>query len=300
MERMSCLWLGVMLFLGTLVLWGCEESVTDTSIVLPYERELVVQGFLTAGDSRDSIWVTQTLPPLERWTIERAAVTDARVVALSKDQELPLKHVANGFYVPDGWTPEAGESYELRVESDGLEVRGVARVPVSLGGERTYGVDTAVAGCYNPALDYWNEYRGDPIDEEQLVLLIDDGADIEYSVGFEIVRTVEGSRGGPQVQRYTDEVWRKRRVDGLFRAILRTECINPSSTDRSTVRDFDSLFVRIVEHEPGYSDYYRSRWADGDDFFGPSGEEPEWNVRGDGFGWFFGRAILRDTITSVP
>ncbi len=284
-----------------LLFWGCEESITDTTIVLPYERELVIQGFLTAGSGNDSIFVTQTIPPLEKWTLDRAAITDARVVAIHNGVELPFRHVRTGFYVPDGWVPEEGGEYRLEVESRGLIARGVAHVPTPSTGPWTYLVDTVRAGCYDPEEDYRNDFPSDPIDEEQLRLEIDDGSDVEYTISMDIVRTFVGRNGEVSMVRYREDVWRSERVGDIYRAILRSQCIDPISTVPNSVRDFDTLYIRVIEHEPGYTDYYRSRWSDGgDDFFGPSGEEPEWNVTGNGFGWFFGRTIIRDTVTSVP
>ena len=142
------------LLLAGLLFAACEESVTDTSIVLPYVEEIVVQGFLTAGATEgDTLFITRTLPPLERWTIERAAVSEAEVFVTVDGRRQEMRHIGNGLWIPDSWNVESGRQYNLGVRSGNLEVRSTTLVPADRIVDRTFRLDTVDGngnGCRIP------------------------------------------------------------------------------------------------------------------------------------------------------
>ena len=107
---------------------GCEETVSGTDIELPYRREVVVQGFLTAGEV-DTIYIFQTLHPLEPWSMEKGAIADADAKVTVDGVERRFVHIGGGRYLPDGWVPEGGKEYRLRVQSGEDVVTAVANVP---------------------------------------------------------------------------------------------------------------------------------------------------------------------------
>jgi hypothetical protein len=87
--------------------------------------------------------------------------------------------------------------------------------------------------------------------------------------------------------------------NGIARVVLTSFCnyIGPGD-NRDQLQGIDSIFIRLFEYETAYGRFADTRWGNNDDdFFGPSGDEPEWNVSGDGFGWFFGRSVSHDTVS---
>lgn len=287
----------VLFSLLAILLWsGCEETVSGTDIDLPYRREVVVQGFLTAGQV-DTIYIFQTLHPLESWSIEKGAITDADAVVTVDGVERRLVHLEGGKYVPDGWVPEAGKAYHLRVQSGEDVVTAVANLPLVQRRESEIMIDTVPDDCTTYDWETGEEFIVDLI---ELVMVVSAPESARFQVRFDMVQRIEVL--GDTVPVRSNDL-RAGDYDypdnGTARIILMSSCnYQGPGGNRGQFQDIDSLYIHLFEFEPAFGRFDDTRWGDGDDnFFGPSGDEPEWNVTGDGFGWFFGRSVSHDTIT---
>lgn len=283
-------------FVAVLVWGGCEETISGTDIDLPYRREVVVQGFLTAGEV-DTIYIFQTLHPLEPWTMEKGAITDADAVVTVDGVEHRLVHIEGGKYLPDGWVPEAGKEYRLRVQSGEDVVTAVANVPEVHDRASEVVIDTVPGNC--TTYD-WETGEEIIVDLVRLVINISAPESARFQARYDMVQRIEVA--GDTVAVRSDDLraeYYEYPGNGTARVILMSSCDYQGSVDyRGRLDGIDSLYIHLFEFEPAYGRFHDTRWGNNDDeFFGPSGEEPEWNVTGDGFGWFFGRSVSHDTIT---
>ena len=283
-------------FVAILVWGGCEETVSGTDIELPYRREVVVQGFLTAGEV-DTIYIFQTLHPLEPWSMEKGAIADADAKVTVDGVERRFVHIGGGRYLPDGWVPEGGKEYRLRVQSGEDVVTAVANVPEVQDRESEVRIDTVPGNC--TTYD-WETNEEIIIDLIQLVVEIEAPESARFFARYDMVQRIP--IGGDTLSVRSDDLranYYEYPGNGLARIILMGFCDYQGPGDnRDQFEGMDSLYIHLFEFEPAYGRFHDTRWGDNDDdFFGPSGEEPEWNVSGDGFGWFFGRSASHDTLT---
>ena len=263
---------------------SCEEALTDTEVRIPYVEEIVVQGFLTHGSDADTIRVSRTIPPLETWNAERAEVTDADVVISAGGVEHPLRHTEHGRYVLEGMVKEPGGAYELRVTSGDLTVKARATIP----GTRPIwdlSIDTIANGCSFGSPTLSNDF-----------LLISSKLFVERTLVYSIVHVEAVRRNDSLIEHYELRHWIYEPEDSsgelyTFSTVFCLDTMPASSL-------VDSIYSTLHTYEPGFSRFYETRFDGGDiDLtFGGSMEGPHWNVRGDGFGWFFGRRVDYDTL----
>lgn len=273
---------------ATIGVAGCEETLSGTDVELPYREELIVQGFLTADDGTDTILITRTLHPLEKWSIDKAAVTDATVSVTGEGTAHPLEHVGNGRYVILGLRPVAGRRYTLNVAWKNLKVTATAFVPATPEVLDLY-LDTIKGGC-----DYYFEEE-DPYRAHEVRAIVEyvpheaNMNSAQLGISYSYNGTERFTERG-----YNDFVYQIISTGTTNRAVVNQRCYSDSDP---YVYDVDTLHLRFFEYEASFRDFYETRWNGHDDdlFFGPSGVQPLWNVTGDGFGWFFGRSAASHT-----
>ncbi len=278
--------------LGGIVWSGCEETLSGADVKLPYREELVVQGFLTADGTSDTLLIQRTLPPLEKWSLAKAAVTDATASITVDGTEYPLTHVGTGQYHAVGLRPEVGKTYLLNVRWKNLSVEGRATIPP---GPELIGLtmDTVEGGC--------NYYYGN--DEEEF--LVD-----EMRIRLAYVQRGAGLYSARLGLSYSYNGGPPYREEGF--SYFLHDIDSSGSTSQATVYsrclfqedpgdlEIDTFFVGMTAYEEAFTSYFDTRYNGSDDdlFFGPSGGQPIWNVKGNGFGWFFGRTMREDTIVA--
>ena len=272
------------------VLWtGCEETLSGTEVEIPYREELVVQGFLTAGEATDTIVIMRTLHPLQKWSIEEAAITDADAVITSEGVEYRLKHIGFGGYVTENMPPQIGKSYHLRVDWKTLHVEGTATIPRSPE-ILSISFDTINNGCSY----YYGPDEQESVDRFRILAeYVPHGANLssgrtEISYSYSGGTFREGSWGNFFSK--TDSSGGTHKVEVYERCLFDEREYN--YYDR-----IDTIFLTMTEYESAFTDYFNTRYNGSDDdlFFGSDGGQPVWNIKGDGFGWFFGRAMGEDT-----
>lgn len=270
-----------------LLVTGCEESVSDPTITFPYVEEIVVQGFITA-DADDTLFISRTLPPLERWTLEKGAIREGEVFVTVDGERKEYRHVLDGLWVPDGWQAEPGKRYELTVRVGELVVRSNVVIPETSTSAPGFRFDTVDA--YYPdepvsdditCIDGVVSLKASAADRDLLRLSYDLSISFNDGLGTE-------NRYRQGEQWIFDTEW----IDGELRGRFTTFCTFPG--DQFT-RTIDTLFLLAVRYDSTYI-RFRNSSDDDDDFFGPTTSDREWNVSGDGFGWFLPRAVRRDTV----
>jgi hypothetical protein len=236
----------------------------------------------------DTIWVTRTLPPLEPWTAARAAVTDAKVVVTVDGVDHPLRHTAFGQYVLEGVMKEPGRLYELRVTSDELRVTATAMIPESSPVWDLHS-ETFIGGCKK------KDSTSPPVDLLQISTSLFIERTTVYSIFYEDVVT----RDDTLHERFMSPhyfLYFPTDPSEIVEMFSMTWCLDTNTISSSAM--VDTTYATLYTYEPGFSRYYETRFdGDGDDLlFGQSAEDPDWNVVGDGFGWFFGRRVDYDTL----
>ncbi|MCB0714233.1 MAG: DUF4249 family protein [Ignavibacteriae bacterium] len=269
------------------IFWmGCEETLSGTQVEIPYREEIVVQGYLTADGEADTLSIMRTLPPLEKWSSSAARITDASAVVISDGVEYPMKHIGSGKYVAEELRVAIGKSYQLRVDWKNLSVTATATIPREPEIIRVY-IDTVKNGCdyyfdederqQTDALNFMVEYLPHGISLNN--------ARFEMSYRFDTLQYRDGSYGY-----YFYDIDSSGTTN---KAVLYNICLY----EEDFRQKIDTLFVYMTEYEEAYTAYFNTRYSGDDDlFFGSPGQQPVWNVKGDGFGWFFGRSIGADTL----
>lgn len=274
----------LILMLSIPLVYGCEESISNTDIELPYKEELVVQGMLTAGSLNDTIKISRTLPPLENYSEADAAVTDADGTVTGDGIEYRLVHIDDGIYYVDGLRPEAGKTYRLDVSWKGLKVNASASIPPPTEVVRIF-LDTLEDGCGSYVDINGNRQTSQSI--RARVEYVPHGRNSNRA-RVEVVYSYNGSGSSRQSYGYHD---RFREIDSsgpVATATLFEEC--DDRVGGSTDFRLDTLYFDFLELNEAYTAYDESLYNDNDDiFFGSHAETVVWNVYGDGFGWFFGQ-----------
>ena len=125
----------VSLLVFLLLVGGCERVV---EVETGYEAELAVKSTFYPNQTAWTAHVHRTVPLAERdVSADTAWITNAtvRVLKGSGETVAQLHHQERGRYVGEGSAPQAGETYELRVDAPGLDpVRARSRVPEPISG----------------------------------------------------------------------------------------------------------------------------------------------------------------------
>lgn len=284
-ERYTAASLLLAALLFSFATWGCEETLTDSDVDLPYVEEIFVQGRMTVGEPVEELLITRTLPPLQTWTPEKAAIPDATGFIRVDGTEYPLRYTGKGRYTVDGLIPEAGKIYELVVRWKDHEVTGSTTAPVS--------------GSIDSVLfeDYYQDYCGEDWNSVQVVAQVTPRSPAAYRLGYE--QHVYSGRDSSVYTWFTYDV--KTSADTSHDGRLRMDVISlcePEDPDN----DFgtDSLAVVLHTYDEKFETFFDTFWEGSDDdnpFANPGSEQPEWNVTGDGFGHFFARSVTRKGIS---
>lgn len=145
--------LGIVLCLcaiGTLsaLLQSCNSTVINGA-TLPADEKIVISGVLVAGQPVRNIEITRTIPPLDTFLVSKTLVKDAQVTLTVDGRTIPLtlqtpgrvpldtagKPIAGFDVEPSKYEaptliPEGGKSYLLSVQWNGKEATATALVPL--------------------------------------------------------------------------------------------------------------------------------------------------------------------------
>lgn len=245
---------------------ACEEIVDDPG-ALPYHEKLVIRGVLEEGRSLDSISVTRTLPPLERYSDEKAIVRNALVLVRHNGQTDTLTDHGNSRYFKPGIAIHSGDIFELTVEWNGKRATAVTtipQIPVVLSAERilpdTYEyssgyLEATITPRSTEAYTATSLYRYPP-PNQNIIMSTNYPYQVKRPTGDEPVLTIRSYS-------YWGDI---------------------SGDEYIIVHAYDAPFY----------DYYTTFGQNSEELFGVSGQQVQWNVHGDGIGMFIGRARSKE------
>ncbi len=266
---------------ATLLIAGCESLSNPTD--LPYEELLVVRGVLTAGHIIDSIQIERTLPLTAHisgsgYNHDTASFLPTANATLSfNGTPMGLRYKGNGYFTSDSIVAQPGVTYSLDVSADGKHAFAQTIIPHYVTFD-SIGIKIDSGNGRPPLVTLSIDFSHDPYAPYTYYAFTSD------SLGV--------------YQFYS--LWTCRLDTSIERATIANISAEFFNTTDSTIihRQLSKTTLGVITFDRAYYDYFRSSnfgfYANGTDLpFSSSTHNTNviWNVHGDGFGMFVGRAI---------
>ena len=109
---------------------GCDTSPTDS--LGDFRPVLVVEGFLTAGEPVEGIYVGTTMPLYEVYDRNQSAISDAKVTIEVDSDVSSLQPVTGspGIYHLPGLEVQSGKTYLLTAQAEDFVAQPKPRCPI--------------------------------------------------------------------------------------------------------------------------------------------------------------------------
>lgn len=260
------------MFIISLIIVSCEETVTN--VELPYAEQLVINCIMDSGNLVDSVLITRTLPPLERYDINKALVKDAKVVISdgTKNYELFFE---NGFYHSHNLIAESGKTYSLKVEWKGKIASATTFVPYPIE------IPEIKWEVKESSDNLGNWYEVTPY------VLLKPSPNVVYNSGY----ILESQHGGYptffNIARETDLD-----ANGFCKIIFINGYYFETSDISKIKEQFKNYVCVLHSYDAQFYPFFITRYngQSGDEIFGGNSNNIQWNIKGDGIGLFLGRA----------
>lgn len=262
----------IILVLVSLAVISCEKTLTGYD--LPYERKLVIQGILEASDESLEAYlsITLTQPPLGKSVSEEIDTSKITVYIESEGERWDFKCVKcavyeweSNFYQAEGFIPEAGRTYNLFVNYENLKATATTTIPNA----------PEIIDAYIKVVE--NEDQGETWTTEAIYTKIKAVDNVVYSQDYEWYSepmTIKNADSGGIIDFFIDWAYNYIPEEQLYFGTF-------------YVYDYDFYEYVISKKQNN---------GDGFDLFSTSGNNIEWNIKGDGIGIFLGRY---ETIVTV-
>jgi len=268
---------------STMLIAGCESLSTPTD--LPYDELLVVRGVLTAGQVIDSIQIERTLPLTAQLTgnarnHDSASFLPNATIKLSfEGREVGMRYKGNGYFTSDSIVAQPGVTYSLDASADGKHAYAHTIMPHYVIFD-TLAIQIDTSAGRNPSMLISMDFHHDPY------------------VPYTYYTTTTDSLGRPG--QFTslwgcqlDTSIKQATTSRIWSGYIFTKM------DSSTIHNLLSkTTLGVITFDRAYYDYFQSShfgfYSNGSDIlFSTSAHNSNvvWNVHGDGFGMFVGRAI---------
>lgn len=255
---------------------SCEETVTN--IQLPYVEQLVVSCILEDGNLVDSLRLERTLPPLDNYVEEKAIVKDAKVEISDGASSYQL-YYENGYYKSNNLIPQAGKTYNLKIEWKGKIVKATTFIP--------YIVEIPeIKYTLKEKQDAWSKWY-----ELEIYSLIKPVKNVVFNSGW-----LNNHMG---MNNQFNHICRD--IDVNTEGNCKVVFLNNfyiQSNDLNTITNFLKELVFVVyAYDTQFYPYFITQYngESSDAIFGGSTNNISWNVKGDGIGLFLGRAVAFKT-----
>jgi hypothetical protein len=136
-------------FMGSMVLQSCASTVIDGA-TLPAQEKIVVSGIIVAGQPIRNIEITRTIPPLDTFLVSKTLINDAQVTITVDGRTIPLTlqtptgrvpldssgrpiagfDVEASKYEAPTLIPEGGKTYTLTINWNGKRATATTLVPL--------------------------------------------------------------------------------------------------------------------------------------------------------------------------
>ena len=307
----------VAFFVGAWVLQSCMPT-TVTGVELTYREQIVIYASLIGGEPIKNIQITRTLPPLDTFNVERSRVENAQASITVDGTSYPLRlqarvaptttidslnfNLANqpSLYEAPGLTAQVGKSYTLQVSWNGKQATATTRIPA----EPTLSADARVVWRPEPFRYVVPRERSFPASGIAPSML----ATVIVPV---LARQGEAYRIESFVARDTvSRLSTTNQISVNTNTLLGGSAANMPMNIQSQTRFFlrgDSVFkpiifalstattvsiIRVIAHDDALLNFIttQARNSPNGSPFGNSGQNPLWNVTGEGIGLFIGQS----------
>ncbi len=260
----------ILTFIMALV--SCEENINDYD--LPYEKKLVVRCILEAGKPVDYINISKTIPPLEEATQDKIALDSVSGFITDGENKYNIVKKDIITYEAQGLIPEAGKEYHLEITADNMKVHASTHVPHTPVTESIfYKITESEDNWYDWLIEYF--VKIDPeTDCAYTSVLIKD-----YGNGHKVSYLSNSST------KYSDTT-----LNGYLNLSFQEHYTD----DTTNIQGFEDYTLGIISYDSDFFDYFRTKYNSELDweFFGSSGTNVIWNIKGDGIGLFLGKNII--------
>ncbi|MCU0425118.1 MAG: DUF4249 family protein [Candidatus Kapabacteria bacterium] len=298
------------------ILQSCMPT-TVTGVEIPHEEKIVIYASLVAGQPLNNIQITRTLPPLDTFNVELSRIENAAATITVDGASFPLRlqprvaprtlidslnfSLSNqpSLYEVSGLTIQAGKTYSIQVSWNGKQATASTRVPEE---PMLAAPQPSVIWRQEPFRYVVNRPRTFPATGIVPSLL-----------AVSQIPLVARSGEAYRIETFTaqDTVSRLSTTNAIT---LNTTNLfgssTPTVTVSSSVRYFvqgDSIFkpqlfrlatastvsvMRVYAHDAALLDFIttQARNSPNASPFGNSGQNPLWNIKGDGIGLFIGQS----------
>lgn len=300
----------ILLAIALLVtLSSCEQTVELGEV--PYLEKIVVDGMITSGEPI-KVTFSKTMPPttsLDSWRgFDTAAIRLTNVVAtITVDNQVcTLQHIRVGEYFarkPNGDTLycEIGKTYILNAQWNGHTIsatttapttKSIQLLPLMVDSTNSRPQENYVLLLLSLPIQY--ELNKNELLTNTLILQTKGVTKPQYIIqetdslfkGWEYFSTFPLYR-----LTYSTNETKK----GYFSAVIEGYFGKYSG---SAFQYYDSVFIETITYDWQFLDYINTEWnnnGDGD-FFGASGSNVKWNVKGDGLGLFLAKTTHKTPI----
>lgn len=255
-----------------ITLTSCEQTVTN--VELPFKEQLVIKCIMDSGDLVDSVLITRTLPPLEIYDPNKALVKDAKVVISDGTNNFELSF-ANGYYNSSNLIAEFGKTYTLTVEWKGKKATATTFVPNPV-------EISKIEYEINKKTDTWSEWF-----EINIFSMIKPVKNVVFNSGYVMYDQGFNSYNFYNISREIDVnsagFCKVSFFNGYFGELM----------DTNKVKQFFKDYVYVLcSYDAQFYPYFITRYngQSGDEIFGGSSNNIQWNIKGDGIGLFLGRS----------
>ncbi|MDW8220701.1 MAG: DUF4249 family protein [Bacteroidota bacterium] len=305
------------IIIGNIVLLQSCAPQTVTGVVLPHDEKLVIYASLVAGEPLQNVQVTRTLPPLDTFNVERSRIDNAEVSVsvdgqtyrlrlqtrvaprtLADSLNFDLNNQPSLYEAPE-LIVQPAKTYTLRVVWNGKQASAITRIPAT---PELATQPPKVVWRAEPFRYVVNRPRTFPATGVVPSLL----ATVQIPL-----RARAGEAYRIETITAQDTISKRSTTSSIS---LNTNTLLMSSTSTLTlsanVRHFlqgDSIFrppiftlstastisiVRVVAHDAALRDFIstQARNTPNTNPFGNSGQNPSWNIQGDGIGLFIGQS----------
>jgi hypothetical protein len=267
----------VLFSIAAIFLFTSCEQVVD--VELPYVEQLVVRGIIEEGEPVTDLYIAKTLPPLENYDYMNESkyyVNDAQVTLEVNGEIFNCAYMIDSKYKCTDYIPKAGDRIKLNAKWKNMEVSAETIIP-----------DSA------KVVKYEYDRYATPYDNGGENLRI--YAYLKPQEGFAYAGTWKYNQDNYDYASYRYPLVRSSLTnsDGL----IKVKCFDESSwiINFGEFKDWNEFLeyieAKILIYDEAVYDYYTNfdDYSDGDFLFGSSGQNPDWNVEGDGFGIFVGK-----------
>lgn len=251
--------------LTLLAFTSCEDLEQTVDYELPYEEKIVIDGEINTTANWISVFVTKTIPPLERVTPENVSIRDADVKVYYEDEVIELNY-------SDGLSVSNYRSSEPINIKPGIEYR----LEVKWKGK------TAIARTTIPNIPEIKSVTTEEVTEYGWTRTL---------YNFEFQPDEKG------VLSFRDDIQYYEEKAHLFNDVNRK--YNVKIENFNVINDRDSVFA-ITYYDVNYYNYYTTRFQGDSEggVFSSGGLNIEGNVEGDdGIGLWIGSNSRLDTIS---